>query len=271
MHFAAQPLVQNSYSNPIDTYSTNVMGTVNVLECAREIDSVRATLVVTTDKCYENNKLAGWNYNENDPMGGYDPYSSSKGCAELATAAYRQSFFSHSNSVNKIATARAGNVIGGGDWSENRLIPDAIKSFEAGLPLMIRNPLATRPWQHVLESLSGYLILTQALFEHGDKYASGWNFGPNTSDNRSVQEVIELLISSWPRPAKWEKESLEYPHEEKYLSLDCSKARSQLGWAPKWNLETAIQKTVQWQSAYLAKQNMQEISLTQIDHFMQIE
>lgn len=271
IHMAAQPLVHHSYVDPVETYSTNVMGTINVLECMRHIDSTRATLVVTTDKCYENKRIAEWNYSENDAMGGYDPYSSSKGCAELVTAAYRQSFFSHSTSINKIATARAGNVIGGGDWSENRLIPDAIKSFEAGVPLMIRNPLATRPWQHVLESLSGYLILTQALFERGDPYASSWNFGPNTSDNRSVQEVIELFISSWTGPARWEKEGFEHPHEEKYLSLDCSKARLQLGWTPKWNLETAVHKIVQWQSAYQASQDMKEFSLNQINHYMEVE
>ncbi len=267
IHMAAQPLVRYSYTNPVETYSTNVMGTVHVLESMRAIDSVRASVVVTTDKCYENKEWA-WGYRENEPMGGYDPYSSSKGCAELVTSAYRQSYFSNSNSTNKVASARAGNVIGGGDWSEDRLIPDAIKAFEANKPLIIRNPLATRPWQHVLEPLSGYLILAQALYDQGSPFASGWNFGPCDEDSRPVQEVVDLLISSWGYSASWEKEGSEHPHEASLLKLDCSKARTQLGWIPKWNLETATQKIVQWQRAYQAKENMQEVSLSQINDYM---
>jgi len=267
IHMAAQPLVRYSYANPVETYATNVMGTVHALESTRSIDSVRATVVVTTDKCYENKEWV-WGYRENEPMGGYDPYSNSKGCAELVTSAYRQSYFSGPNSVNKIASARAGNVIGGGDWSKDRLIPDAIKAFESDKPLMIRNPLATRPWQHVLEPLSGYLILAQALYEQGPAFASGWNFGPLDDDNRAVQEVIDLLISGWGDSARWEKEGSEQPHEASLLKLDCSKARSQLGWIPKWNLQTAVQKIVEWQKAYQAKENMQEVSLAQINHYM---
>jgi len=267
IHMAAQPLVRYSYANPVETYATNVMGTVHVLESARSIDSVRVTVVVTTDKCYENKEWV-WGYRENEPMGGYDPYSNSKGCAELVTSAYRRSYFSGANSVNKVASARAGNVIGGGDWSEDRLIPDAIKAFEANKPLMIRNPLATRPWQHVLEPLSGYLILTQALYDQGLAFASGWNFGPRDEDNRSVQEVVELLISSWGETARWKKEDSEQHHEANLLKLDCSKARLQLGWTPKWNLESAIQKIVEWQKAYQAKKNMQEVSLAQINQYM---
>lgn len=267
IHMAAQPLVRYSYVNPVETYATNVMGTVHVLEGTRTTKSVRATVVVTTDKCYENKEWV-WGYRENEPMGGYDPYSNSKGCAELVTAAYRQSYFSAPNSSNKIASARAGNVIGGGDWSEDRLIPDAIKAFEANKPLMIRNPLATRPWQHVLEPLSGYLILAQALYERGLAFASGWNFGPQDEDNRSVQEVVDLLISGWGDSTSWEKEGSEHPHEANLLKLDCSKARAQLGWAPKWNLENAVQKIVEWQKAYQAKKNMQEVSLTQINQYM---
>jgi CDP-glucose 4,6-dehydratase len=267
IHMAAQPLVRYSYVNPVETYATNVMGTVHVLEGARTIDSVRATVVVTTDKCYENKEWL-WGYRENEPMGGFDPYSNSKGCAELVTSAYRQSYFSDSNSTNKIASARAGNVIGGGDWSEDRLIPDAIKAFEANKPLMIRNPLATRPWQHVLEPLSGYLILAQALYEQGSSFASGWNFGPRDEDTRAVQEVVDLLISGWGNSARWEKEGSEQPHEANLLKLDCSKARTQLGWIPQWNLETATQKIVEWQKAYQVKENMQELSLAQINHYM---
>jgi len=267
IHMAAQPLVRHSYANPVETYATNVMGTVNVLEGTRTIESVRSTVVVTTDKCYENKEWV-WGYRENEPMGGYDPYSNSKGCAELVTSAYRQSYFSDSNSSNKLASARAGNVIGGGDWSEDRLIPDAIRAFEAKKALMIRNPLATRPWQHVLEPLSGYLILAQALYDQGLAFASGWNFGPLDEDNRSVQEVVELITSGWGDSARWEKEGSEQPHEANLLKLDCSKARMQLGWIPKWNLEVAIQKIVEWQKAFQAKENMQEISLRQIKCYL---
>jgi CDP-glucose 4,6-dehydratase len=243
------------------------MGTVHVLESTRSIDSVRATVVVTTDKCYENKEWV-WGYRENEPIGGYDPYSNSKGCAELVTSAYRQSYFSSPNSINRLASARAGNVIGGGDWSEDRLIPDAIKAFEANKPLMIRNPLATRPWQHVLEPLSGYLILAQALYEQGPAFTSGWNFGPRDEDNRAVKEVVDLLISGWGDAVRWEKEGIEQPHEANLLKLDCSKARAQLGWTPKWNLEAATQKIIEWQKAFQAKENMQEISLAQINHYM---
>ena len=267
IHMAAQPLVRYSYANPVETYATNVMGTVHVLESARPIDTLRSTVIVTTDKCYENKEWV-WGYRENEPMGGYDPYSNSKGCAELVTAAYRQSYFSGNNSINKVASARAGHVIGGGDWAEDRLIPDAIKAFEAKKPLMIRNPFATRPWQHVLEPLSGYLILAQALYEQGLPFASGWNFGPRDEDNRSVQEVVELVISSWGDSARWEKEGSEQLHEANLLKLDCSKARTKLGWTPKWDLEIATQKIVEWQRVFQAKANVQEVSLAQINHYM---
>ena len=269
IHMAAQPLVRYSYANPVETYATNVMGTVHVLESTRRIESARATVVVTTDKCYENREREA-GYREDEAMGGFDPYSSSKGCAELVTSAYRQSYFTNSTQGNQIASARAGNVIGGGDWSEDRLIPDAIRAFEASQPLMIRNPLATRPWQHVLEPLSGYLILAQALYGRGSVFASAWNFGPNDDDNRSVQEVAELMISQWDKTARWEKEGSEQPHEAHLLKLDCSKARSQLGWIPKWNLEFATQKIVQWQKAYQAKENMQVVSLAQINQYMNV-
>jgi CDP-glucose 4,6-dehydratase len=264
IHMAAQAFVRYSYQNPVETYGTNVMGTVHALESTRTIESVRATVVVTTDKCYENREREA-GYREDEAMGGFDPYSSSKGCAELVSSAYRQSYFS--KSANHLASARAGNVIGGGDWSDDRLIPDAIKAFEANEPLMIRNPMATRPWQHVLEPLSGYLVLAQALYEQGTAFASAWNFGPRDEDNRSVREVIDLLISSWSSSARWEKEGLEQPHEANLLKLDCSKARSQLDWTPKWSLEIAVQKIVEWQKAYQQKQNMREVSLAQINQY----
>jgi CDP-glucose 4,6-dehydratase len=269
IHMAAQPLVRYSYENPIETYATNVMGTVHVLDCIRSLPSVRATVVITTDKCYENKEWV-WGYRENEPMGGHDPYSNSKGCAELVTSAYRQSYFSDSTfskHLHALASARAGNVIGGGDWSEDRLIPDALKAFEAGRPLMIRNPLATRPWQHVLEPLSGYLVLAQALYQEGIKFASAWNFGPRDEDARSVQEVINLLVERSPSGAQWEQDTSEQPHEAHSLKLDCSKADQLLGWRPKWSLETAVQNIAVWQKAFLAKEDMQRISLKQIDAY----
>lgn len=268
-HLAAQPLVRYSYSNPIETYSTNVMGTVNLLESIRQSNSVRSSVIVTTDKCYENKEWA-WGYRENEPMGGHDPYSSSKGCAELVTNAYKESYFSKNNYLSHrhaLASARAGNVIGGGDWSLDRLIPDAIKAFEKDEPLIIRNPLATRPWQHVLEPLSGYLILAQNLYEKGMEFSGPWNFGPKDDDNRSVQEVIEVLIKNWGNSARWELEGNEQPHEAFLLKLDCSKARKNLSWVPKWNLEIAINKIVQWHQAYHVGQDVLKISLEQIQAY----
>jgi len=270
IHMAAQPLVRYSYLNPVETFATNVMGTAHILEVIRNCETVKAVVIVTTDKCYENKEWV-WGYRENEAMGGLDPYSSSKGCAELVTAAYRQSFFydkKFSARQVAIASARAGNVIGGGDWSEDRLIPDAIKAFVANKSLVIRNPLSTRPWQHVLEPLSGYLILAQALYEQGSAFASGWNFGPRDEDNRTVREVADLLISSWGETAHWEKEGLEQPHEANLLKLDCSKAHIQLDWIPKWNLETAIKKVVEWQKAFQVKENMRDVSLGQINQYM---
>lgn len=269
IHMAAQPLVRYSYANPVETYATNVMGTVHVLESVRKLDCVRAVVVVTTDKCYEN-KERFLGYGENEPMGGYDPYSSSKGCAELVTGAYRQSYFSPEKYIQHkvaIASARAGNVIGGGDWSEDRLVPDAIKAFEANEALMIRNPLASRPWQHVLEPLSGYLVLAQALYQEREKFDGGWNFGPRDEDARSVQEVINLLIKNWGSTANWTQDQSEQPHEAHSLRLDCSKAQQLLNWVPRWTLEQAIQRITQWQQAYQQKCNMREISLQQITNY----
>lgn len=270
IHMAAQPLVRYSYANPVETYATNVMGTVHVLESIRALDCVRAVVVVTTDKCYENKEWA-WGYRENEPMGGHDPYSNSKGCAELVTSAYRQSYFSPEKYTQHgvaVASARAGNVIGGGDWSEDRLIPDAIKAFEAKEALMIRNPLATRPWQHVLEPLSGYLVLAQALYQEGAKFDGGWNFGPRDDDARSVQEVVNLLIQNWGSAASWTQDQSEQPHEAHSLKLDCSKARQYLNWAPKWSLERAIEKITEWQHGFQNQVDMKKLSQEQIKMYL---
>jgi len=269
IHMAAQPLVRYSYANPVETYATNVMGTVHLLESICHVDSVRAAVIVTTDKCYENKEWA-WGYRENESMGGNDPYSSSKGCAELVTSAYRQSYFQPEKYLKHqvaIASARAGNVIGGGDWSEDRLIPDAVKAFEAKKTLVIRNPLATRPWQHVLEPLSGYMVLAQALYEEGAKFDGAWNFGPRDDDARLVQEVINLLIKNWGSVANWTQDQKEQPHEAHSLKLDCSKARQYLNWTPRWSLEQAIENITQWHHAYQKQRNLREISLQQISKY----
>jgi CDP-glucose 4,6-dehydratase len=269
IHMAAQPLVRYSYTNPVETYATNVMGTVHVLEAIRSCSSVKAAVIVTTDKCYENKEWV-WGYRENEPMGGYDPYSNSKGCAELATASYRQSFFSEKDYAKHgvaIASARAGNVIGGGDWSEDRLIPDAITAFESGLPLMIRNPSATRPWQHVLEPLSGYLVLAQALYKQGIAFNGAWNFGPNDADARSVQEVIGLLIDQWGSTAAWQQDGQPAPHEAHFLKLDCSKARQELAWNARWSLEKAIEAIVQWQGVFRSKGDVRSMMFAQINAY----
>ena len=265
IHMAAQPLVRYSYNHPVETYATNVMGTVHVLECTRLLGTVRSAVIVTSDKCYENQEWA-WGYRENEPMGGHDPYSNSKGCSELVTSAYRASYFAKENTVG-IASARAGNVIGGGDWSEDRLIPDAIKAFENHQTLIIRNPLATRPWQHVLEPLSGYLILAQVLYEKGHNFAGSWNFGPVDDDVRSVESLVELLIEKWVEEAFWSLEQNAQPHEAQALRLDCEKARQSLGWVPRWSLEQAIEKITEWQRAFQTQKNMRDISLQQIQQY----
>lgn len=272
IHMAAQPLVRFSYDEPVETFSTNIMGTVNLLESIRSVETVRAVVVVTTDKCYENKEWI-WGYREKDSMGGSDPYSSSKACAELVTAAYQKSFFSEANYQKHgiaIATARAGNVVGGGDWSSDRLIPDAISAFEANLPLVIRNPFAIRPWQHVLEPLSGYLQLAQALYKEGTMFSGAWNFGPRDEDTMRVEEVINILINNWGLPAAWRQGDGDQPHETQSLKLDCSKARELLGWIPRWNLNQAIEQTVEWHQAYKNQNNMQENSLKQINLYQQI-
>jgi CDP-glucose 4,6-dehydratase len=262
IHMAAQPLVRLSYAKPVDTYATNVMGTVNVLESARFCSSIKALISVTTDKVYENREWC-WGYREDEAMGGYDPYSSSKGCAELVTSAYRQSFF---NGENKpaIASARAGNVIGGGDWSEDRLIPDALKAFEKGEKVIIRNPAAIRPWQHVLEPLSGYMFLAENLYQHGQKYATAWNFGPDDKDCKSVEWILNNLVEIRGNKSSWEIEKNKQPHEAQYLKLDCSKAKSQLNWYPKWDIETVLKKIVEWHEQFNIGTDIQRYCLDEI-------
>jgi CDP-glucose 4,6-dehydratase len=265
IHMAAQPLVRLSYKEPVLTYATNVMGTVNVLEAARKCTKLKAIVSVTTDKCYENKEWA-WGYRESEPMGGHDPYSSSKGCAELVTAAYRKSFFNESNSAF-LASARAGNVIGGGDWSDDRLIPDILKAFENKESVIIRNPMATRPWQHVLEPLSGYLLLAQHLYEGGGSYAEGWNFGPKDEDCKPVSWILDKMVAKWGKGAAWELDKNNNPHEAGYLKLDCSKAAMQLNWRPKWNLEDTLESIINWYQHYLSGKNIKEQCLLEIANF----
>jgi CDP-glucose 4,6-dehydratase len=265
IHMAAQPLVRLSYKEPVDTYSTNVMGTVNVLEAARHSSTLRAIVNVTTDKCYENKEWF-WGYREDEPMGGHDPYSNSKGCAELVTSAFRSSYFSQSGGPS-LASARAGNVIGGGDWADDRLIPDILRAFEAREPVIIRNPLATRPWQHVLEPLSGYLILAQKLFTNDQKFAGGWNFGPRDQDVKTVESILEYMVSKWGEDASWQLDKDAQPHEARLLKLDTSKANSLLGWQPKWSLEFALDLIVDWQLHWLAGSDVRAKTLEQIEQY----
>jgi CDP-glucose 4,6-dehydratase len=265
IHMAAQPLVRLSYTEPVQTYATNVMGTVHLLEAVRQTPSVRAVVNVTTDKCYENKEWA-WGYREDEPMGGRDPYSSSKGCSELVTSSYRRSFFQQGGPA--LASARAGNVIGGGDWAADRLVPDILRAFENHEPVVIRNPHATRPWQHVLEPLSGYLSLAERLYSDGQAFAEAWNFGPRDQDARPVQWIVENLAQGWGQGARWEIDSGEHPHEAHYLKLDISKAKARLGWQPIWGLSTALQKISHWHKAYLGGEDMRAFTLREIESFV---
>ena len=265
IHLAAQPLVRLSYKEPIETYTTNVIGTANVLEAARDIPNLRSIVSVTTDKCYENKEWE-WAYRENEPMGGHDPYSSSKGCAELVTAAYRNSFFNNPNMAS-LASARAGNVIGGGDWADDRLIPDILRAFEKGEPVIIRNPMSTRPWQHVLEPLSGYLVLAQALYEKGDDFAEAWNFGPDTEDEFTVNWIVEQMAKSWGEDAKWKVDKDNHPHEANHLKLNCKKANTNLNWYPKWNLSKSLKKIIEWHKPETNLYSINQICLSQIDEY----
>lgn len=268
-HLAGQSLVRDSYKNPVETYSTNVMGTINVLETVRRCPSVRAVVVVTTDKCYENKEWL-WGYRENDRLGGFDPYSNSKACAELVTAAYRTSYFNRQTYDQHgvaIATARSGNVIGGGDWAADRLVPDVIRSVLAGEIVRIRNPHAVRPWQHVLEPLSGYLSLAQHLYEYGPDFAEAWNFGPKDEDAKPVEWVVQRLCQIGGGAARYEIDDSDHPHEAHYLKLDCSKSISKLGWKPKWNLDKALQSTMEWVVAYRENCEIQNICMQQIQAY----
>jgi len=266
IHMAAQPLVRLSYKEPVATYRTNVIGTVNVLEAARKCTNLKSIVSVTTDKCYEN-KERERGYKENEPMGGHDPYSSSKGCAELVTSAYRRSFFSSPNTAS-LASARAGNVIGGGDWAEDRLIPDILRSFEKSEPVIIRNPLSTRPWQHVLEPLSGYLVLAQELFLNGDKFAEGWNFGPKDEDCKPVSWIIDQMVTFWGNNVSWILDKNNNLHEARFLKLDCSKASNRLKWNPKWNLQLTLKSIVDWHKHYLKGINVKNECLNEINKYI---
>ena len=262
IHMAAQPLVRQSYAEPVETYATNVMGTVHVLESVRKSPSVKAVLVVTTDKCYENKEEMFKSYQEHEHMGGHDPYSSSKACAEFVTAAYRSSFLQQQGIA--VATARAGNVIGGGDWAADRLVPDILKALEQNEAVQIRNPQATRPWQHVLEPLSGYLMLVEHLFTHPSGYSEGWNFGPQDEDARPVQWIVEQLALNWGKDANWRKDAGEHPYEANYLKLDIAKAKAILKWQPSWSLQIALQNITHWHRAWLAQEDMKKHCLDQI-------
>lgn len=262
IHLAAQPLVRHSYTDPLGTYSTNVMGAVNLFEAVRNTSSVKAVLNITTDKCYKNREWV-WGYREDEPMGGHDPYSSSKGCVELISDSYRNSF------LQKIGiglgTARAGNVIGGGDWAKDRIVPDAIRAFIKKEPLLVRNPLSTRPWQHVLEPLSGYIILAQQLFENPEAFSEGWNFGPNDDDAQPVSVLADIMVKNWSDQSEWRLDEGGQPHEANYLKLDCSKAKAKLKWYPIWNIDRALEETVRWYRAWHDRSNMHKFTMKQIE------
>jgi CDP-glucose 4,6-dehydratase len=262
-HLAAQPLVRYSYAQPVETYTVNVMGTVHLLEAVRATPTVKAVVNVTTDKCYENREW-DWGYRENEAMGGFDPYSSSKGCAELVTSAYRQSFLETAGVA--IGSARAGNVIGGGDWAADRLIPDFLRAMDKVATLTIRSPNSTRPWQHVLEPLSGYLTLAERLCVEGKNFAEAWNFGPLDDDARSVHWIIKRM-AEMRNDVKWQPDKALQPHEANYLKLDSSKARNRLQWQPRWRLQTALQKTLAWHEAWRKAEDMRSVSLDQIAEY----
>jgi len=262
-HMAAQPMVRRSLQEPALTYEVNVMGTVNVLEAARALGGeLRSVVVVTSDKCYENDGSPGRRFSERDPLGGADPYSSSKACAELVASAYRTSFFAGA----RVASARAGNVIGGGDWGEDRLMADAVRAVERREPLLVRNPAAVRPWQHVLDALGGYLVLAQGVSSDA-RHARAWNFGPRAGEERPVSWVLEELAELWRGELRWELDGGAHPAESSHLALDCAEAQAQLGWRPRWDLREALAQLVGWHSAHRAGEPMREVSVAQLEAF----
>ena len=264
-HLAAQPIVHRSYEEPVETFATNVLGTVNVLETARRVDGVRVVVVVTSDKCYENREWV-WAYRESDRLGGRDPYSNSKACAELAVDSYRASFFAPEGRV-QVATARSGNVIGGGDWSASRLLPDLMRSLSEGRGPEIRNPHATRPWQHVLEPLRGYMMLARRLWEDGERFAEAWNFGPEEDDTRPVGWISDHVMRLWGPDADWVFDDRQYPHESNLLRLDSAKAKLHLGWYPVLRLPEALGWTVDWYRGYHEGENAARLTHAQIAQF----
>ncbi len=264
VHMAAQALVRPSYSDPVETYATNVMGTVHLLEGARSTPSIKAFVSVTSDKCYENREWV-WGYREDEAFGGHDPYSNSKACAELVTSAYRSSFFGTAGTA--VASARAGNVIGGGDWATDRLVPDIVKAMSAGTPVRIRNPNAVRPWQHVLEPLAGYLMLAERLMEHGAAYAEGWNFGPSEDSAQTVQWIVERMVDRWGDQAKWTIDAGDHPHEAHFLKLDCSKARQRMAFRPRLDLSETLDWVVDWHRAVDRGESALAVTCRQIAEF----
>lgn len=269
VHMAAQPLVRESYKVPAETYEINVMGTVNLFEAVRNCLTIKAVINVTSDKCYENKEWV-WGYRENEPLGGHDPYSSSKACSELVTSAYRNSFF-HPDKYSAhgvgVASARAGNVIGGGDWGTDRLVPDCARAVLKGGKILIRNPHAVRPWQHVIEPLSGYLMLAKRLYESGPDFSGAWNFGPDDRDAKPVEWLVERLCAGWGRSASCSTDETEQPHEAHCLKLDCSRARAGLDWHPRWDLGKAVDSIIEWTRAYEQGRDVKEVCLKQIEDY----
>jgi len=266
IHMAAQPLVRYAYEHPVETYTTNVLGTVNLLESVRQAESVRVVVVVTSDKCYENKEWV-WGYREHEPLGGADPYSSSKACAELVTSAYRDAYFRDGKAschCVAVASARAGNVIGGGDWAQDRLVPDIMQALMDKRLVVIRHPHAVRPWQHVLEPLRGYLTLAEKLWDSGQDFAEGWNFGPDEDDTQPVSWVVDRLTRLWSEEVDWQLDSAQHPPEANYLKLDCSKTKARLGWSPQLRLSTALEWIIEWYRSYQRHEDMRQITETQI-------
>jgi len=269
-HMAAQSLVRLSYETPLETYQTNIMGTVSLLEVVRKVGNIKAVINITSDKCYENQEWV-WGYRETEAMGGFDPYSCSKGCSELITASYRRSFFNSEkdNMPNcALASARAGNVVGGGDWALDRLVPDVLKAFSKCEMVTIRYPNALRPWQHVLEPLSGYLMLAEQLYRKGAVFAEGWNFGPKEDNVHSVKWIVEYLKSQWGEGASWRNDDTVQPHEANFLKLDCSKAKTKLGWRPLWDIEHTLNRTVSWYKAWSKGGDMYAYTIKEINDYM---